>query len=341
MAGLGTRLRPHTHTKPKPLVSVAGKPVLGHILDQIRGLEVERMVFITGYLGEQIEDYVGRNYDFDARYVEQKELKGQAHAIRLAEPLIEGPVLILFVDTIIEIDWPAALQTEADGVIPVKEVEDPSRFGVVTLSDGRVERFVEKPSEPVSNLAVVGAYFLRDSGALFSAIRELIERDIQTKGEYFLADALQIMVNRGARLKPHPVEVWEDCGTVPALLRTNRYLLRKRVTGRPEGDGYQVIPPVEVHPSAEIRGSVIGPYVSVGAEAHISDCRVGPYVSIADRATLDQAIVRDAIINEGAHIREAMLAMSLIGSEARVRGLSNRLNVGDSSEVDFSVESGS
>lgn len=337
VAGLGTRLRPHTHTKPKPLVTVAGKPVLGHILDQIQGLPIEEMVFVVGYLGEQIEDYVGENYGFRAHYVEQKELKGQAHAIYLAREHVKGPVLIIFVDTIVELEWRSFLESAADGVIPVKEVADPSRFGVVTVEDGLVRRFVEKPAEPVSNLAVVGVYYLKEAERLFAAIEELMERNVQTEGEFFLADALQILVDRGARLAAYPIEVWEDCGTVDALLQTNRYLLRKLVTDGANGTHYQVIPPVQVDPSAVIENAIIGPYVSIGPRAWIKDCRVGPYVSIARGASLEQAIVRDSIINEGARIEEAMLTGSLIGNEARVKGSFDRLNVGDSSAVDSSL----
>jgi glucose-1-phosphate thymidylyltransferase len=322
LAGRGTRLRPHTHTKPKPLVTVAGKPVLGHVLDMLEGLETEEIIFIVGYLGEQIEEYVNQHYDFPARYIEQKELKGQAHAIGLAREHVDGPVLIIFVDTIADADLSLLDRVDADGVIYVKEVEDPRRFGVVTLDEeGYIRRFVEKPDRPVSNLAVIGIYYLRDSQLLFDCIDELIRRDIQTKGEYFLADALQLMVDRGARLIASTVDVWEDCGTPEAVLHTNRYLLEngKASDGSSiEAENTVIIPPVYIHPTAQIRNSVIGPYATVAA-----GCRI------------EESIIRDSIIDEGSIITACMLDQSLIGKGAFVKGRYRRLNVGDSASVDF------
>lgn len=334
LAGFGTRLRPHTYTKPKPLVNVAGKPVLGHILDKLEGLDIEEIIFITGYLGDKIEQYVSQNYHFSARYVEQKELKGQAHAIWLAKEHVAGPVLIIFVDTIFEADLKPLAQLTSDGVIFVKEVEDPRRFGVVTIQDGIITRFVEKPSEPISNLAVIGVYYLKDAEHLFACIDELIARNIQTKGEYFLADALQLMVEQGARLNAWPVEVWEDCGTPEAVLHTNRYLLERVTHQEPTPNSCIVVPPAYVHPTARIEHSVIGPYVYIGAHCHVESSIVGPYVSLADKGEIYRSLVNDSIINQGARIENAMLTRSLIGDEARVRGSFESLNVGDSSQVD-------
>ena len=196
LAGFGTRLRPHTWSKPKPLVNVAGKPVLGHILDKLVGLDVEEIVFVTGYLGEQIEAYVSSHYDFPARYVEQKELKGQAHALHLTRDHVEGPVLIIFVDTIFETDLGDLASAPGDGVLYVKRVEDPRRFGVVVLDNGWVTRLIEKPTSYEHNLAVIGVYYLRDSAWLMRAIDELIRLGTPKDGEYYLADALQLMVAR-------------------------------------------------------------------------------------------------------------------------------------------------
>jgi glucose-1-phosphate thymidylyltransferase len=324
VAGRGTRLRPHTHTRPKPLVTVAGKPVLGHVLDTLGGLRPDEIIFIVGYLGEQIEEYVENNYDFSARYVEQKELKGQAHAIGLVKEHVDGPILIIFVDTIADANLETLAGLDADGAIFVKEVEDPRRFGVVTLdADGYITRFVEKPDRPVSNLAVIGIYYLKDSGLMFECIDELIERDIQTKGEYYLADALQLMIDRGNRLVAPTVDVWEDCGTPEAVLKTNRYLLEN---GRAdevacESISSVTIPPVHIHPTAKITNSVIGPYTTVAAGCRIED-----------------SVIRDSIIDEGSIIVDTMLDQSLIGKEAFVKGRFRRLNVGDSASVDFSSD---
>lgn len=322
LAGRGTRLQPHTFTKPKPLVTVAGKPVLGHILDKLENVPVEEIIFIVGHLGEQIEQYVEPNYDFPARYVVQEELKGQAHALLLTREHIHSDTLIIFVDTIFEADLGSLSDVTSDGVIYVKEVDDPRRFGVVvTDDDGIITRFVEKPATPVSHLAVIGVYYIKDYAALFDAIDELIERDIQTKGEYFLADALQLMVEKGSRFRASAVSVWEDCGTPEALLHSNRYLLEH---GRANGETAHyptsvIIPPVYIHPTATVEASVIGPYTTLAADVQVCN-----------------AIVRDSVVDEDSVIQDALLDQSLIGKRAYVRGQYHRVNVGDAASVDFS-----
>jgi glucose-1-phosphate thymidylyltransferase len=319
LAGLGTRLRPHTYSKPKPLVQVAGKPVLGHILDSLDGLEISETIFIVGYLGDQIQKWVTERYPaMRARYVEQDEMKGQAHAILLTREFIDEPVLIIFGDTIWETDFTRLKQVKEDGLIYVKEVSDPRRFGVALIKDGFVTKFVEKPAKPISNLAVVGVYYFRAWQKLMNAIDTLIERDIQTKGEYFLADAMQLMIEGGAKLEVETIPVWEDCGTREAILKTNRYLLAK--------------PGNHIH---EIQGSVVLPPVYISAGATIKNSIIGPYVSISENATVEDSIIRDCIISEGSHIQNAMLESSLVGKDAYVRGTFERLNVGDSSEVDL------
>ncbi|MDE3088761.1 MAG: NTP transferase domain-containing protein [Chloroflexota bacterium] len=318
LAGLGTRLRPHTYSKPKPLVQVAGKPVLGHVMDSLDGLQIEETIFIVGYLGEQIEKYIADHYpQMRARYVEQDEMKGQAHAIRLAKDYIDQDVLIIFGDTIWETDFTRLKHVKGDGLIYTKEVTDPRRFGVALLKDGFVTKFVEKPSTPVSNLAVVGVYYFRAWRRLLQSLDALIDRNIQTKGEYFLADAMQLMIEDGARLEAETIPVWEDCGTVPAILQTNRYLLTKHGSHARDIEGTVVMPPVYISDSARIVNSIIG-----------------PNVSISEDATVANSIVRDCIISENAHIENAMLESSLIGNGALVRGTFQRLNVGDSSEID-------
>ncbi|MDI7275571.1 MAG: sugar phosphate nucleotidyltransferase, partial [Anaerolineae bacterium] len=310
LAGFGTRLRPHTWSKPKPLVNVAGKPVLGHILDKLVGLDIEEIVFVTGYLGEQIEAYVSSHYDFPARYVEQKELKGQAHALHLTRDHVEGPVLIIFVDTIFETDLGDLASAPGDGVLYVKRVEDPRRFGVVVLDNGWVTRLIEKPTSYEHNLAVIGVYYLRDSAWLMRAIDELIRLGTPKDGEYYLADALQLMVDQGARLAARELEVWEDCGKPDTLLHTNRYLL---------DHGHGQIGPTE--------NSIVIPPVYISASARVINSIVGPYVTLADEGVIKNSIVRDSIIDERSHIEHAMLSGSLIGRDARVSGAFERLNV--------------
>lgn len=224
-AGLGTRLRPHTFSRPKPLVSVAGKPMLAHILDTLLTLPIDELIFITGYLGNQIEQFVKANYNVPSRFIEQTQLLGQAHAIYLAREVLSGPTMVVFGDGIFAAELDKLSKAPQEGVIYVQEVEDPRRFGVAVVEQGRIIRLVEKPTTPVSNLAVIGVYYVPEARRLIDAITEVMERNIQLKGEYYLADALQVMIDHGETFRTEPVSVWADCGTVAALLQTNRYLL--------------------------------------------------------------------------------------------------------------------
>lgn len=316
-AGLGTRLRPHTFSKPKPLVSVAGKPVLAHIVDDLLGIPIEELIFVTGYLGNQIEDYVRAHYShIPLRFLVQSVMRGQADAIYLAQEFAEGPLLVVFGDGLVTIDKERLIRRPDEGIIYCKEVDDPRRFGVAVVEDGRITRLVEKPSEPVSNLAVVGYYYLPEARRLMDAIRYTMEKGIQTKGEYYLADALQIMIERGEVLRAETVPVWRDCGTIEALLDTNRYLLAHGHSYVGEVTHSVIIPPVYIAPTAVVANSVVGPDVSIAAEAVVRD-----------------SIVKDSIINVGAQIESVIMAKSLIGDRAYVDGISHELNVGDSSDI--------
>ncbi|MFO7270211.1 sugar phosphate nucleotidyltransferase [Sphaerobacter thermophilus] len=316
VAGLGTRLRPQTWSKPKPLVSVAGKPVLGHVLDRLLALPIDKVVFVTGYLGDQIEDYVRQNYRFDATFVEQKEQLGQSHAIIQARGEVTGPTLVVFPDMLFEADLEQISGLTADGALFVKEVDDPRRFGVIEVENGRITRLVEKPETMVSNLAIVGIYYFRAVEDLFDAIDYQMAHNIQTKGEYFLADAIQHMIDQGTHFTYLPVTVWEDCGNPKALLNTNRYLLARLGNHVPDIPGAVIVPPVVIDPTATIRNAVIGPYASIGA-----------------RVTIDNSIVTDSIVDEGAEIETVMLTRSIVGRDAFVRGYFMQVNVGDSSDI--------
>lgn len=318
MAGLGTRLRPHTHSKAKPLLPVAGKPILAHLLDRLQGLDVEEYVFIVGHLGEQIEKYVEANYDLPARFVLQAEPLGQAHALHLSREYIDSPFLLIFVDTIFEADLARIDEVACDGLVFVKEVDDPRRFGIVLLEGDRVVRFIEKPEEPLSNLALVGMYYVVNWSLLMGCVETLLEEGIQTKGEYYIADAFQLMVDRGAKLEAVTVDVWQDCGKPEALLATNRYLLEKSGRQEVEAENSIIMPPVYIAEGVTIRGSV-----------------VGPYVSVAEGSVIIDSIVKDSIIDEGAYIEDATLEGSLIGANAQVKGKFKRLDIAASSRVDL------
>lgn len=320
MAGLGTRLRPHTWSKPKQLVSVAGKVVLEHVLDTLCTLPEPKsyeLVNVVGYLGDQIETYVRKNYpDLAAHYVTQENPRGQSHAIWLAREYLSGPMLMVFADTIIETDLSFLADETADAVAWVKPVPDPRRFGVAVLGEnGWVNRLIEKPQEMDNNLAVVGFYYFRRAEDLLSAIDEQMQRDIQLKGEFFLADAINIMLERGLKMRIEKVDVWLDAGTPETLLDTNHYLLdhgRDNTTTTQQRQSVVIVSPVFIHPSAQIANAVIGPHVSIGA-----DCQV------------EGSIIRNSILEDGAEVTDVVMEGSLIGRKAQLSRRPAVINAGD------------
>jgi glucose-1-phosphate thymidylyltransferase len=319
MAGLGTRLRPHTWSKPKQLVAVAGKVVLEHVLDTLCTLPETQnyeLVNVVGYLGEQIETFLGKKYpDLNAHYVTQENPRGQSHAIWLAREHLKGPMLMVFADTIIETDLSFLGDETADAVAWVKAVPDPRRFGVAVLDEnGWVDQLIEKPQEMNNNLAVVGFYYFRRAEDLLAAIEEQIKRDIQLKGEFFLADAINIMLERGLKMRIEKVDVWLDAGTPETLLDTNHYLLDhgRDNTSAQQRANVVIVPPVFIHPSAQIDNAVIGPHASLGA-----DCKV------------QSSIIRNSILEDGAEVTDVIMEESLIGRKAQISRRPGNLNVGD------------
>lgn len=316
-AGIGTRLRPHTYTLPKALLYVAGKAIISHILDDVVALGPSSVVLIVGYKGDLIEEFVRKQYpDLKVDFVVQKERRGIAHAIEMTRSVANAgePLLIVLGDTIIQTELGKIIECKSHA-LGVKEVEDPRRFGVAEVEGGKITRLVEKPAEPRSNLALVGLYYFQQSGALFDAIKYVIDNDITTKGEYQITDAMQHMIDGGEIFEPFGIDEWFDCGKPEAMLETNRKLLENG-SGTPSVDGSIIIPPVSISPSAEI-----------------VNCIVGPYVSIASDVIVHNSIVRDSILAEGAKVKDATLEGSLIGPNATVTGGFQKLDVGDSSEV--------
>lgn len=323
VAGVGTRLRPHTHTAPKVMLNVAGKPMLAHIVDELVELGVEEITFIVGYLGHQVREFITENYSIKANFVEQVERRGLGHAISLAEPFHKGDkqVLIVLGDTIFRADL-KSLFAKTDTHIAVKEVRDPQRFGIVELAEGRISRLVEKPDNPKTNLAIVGIYFICNPGLLFESLRHIIDNNITTRGEFQLTDALQRMIEKGEVMKPFLIEGWHDCGKSETLLETNRELLLFKYNSDAEHEklrarypGCIIKAPVSIHPSARIENSIIGPYVTVARNAMICD-----------------SIITNSILSENAEVHSLILDASIISNNAKAEGIKTHLNLGDSSE---------
>lgn len=321
LAGKGTRLRPHTHITPKPLVRVGGKPVMSYILDDLEKLGVHEIVFITGYLKETIEAYIAASYpSFRVHYVEQPVQDGTAGAVRLAEPYVDEDCLIIFVDTLFDADLTMVKRLSASeaGVIWAKEVEDYQRFGVIVKDgEGNMRRIIEKPKEPVSRLANIGLYYIRDWKLLFEGIRHVMTQPPGPSGEYYLTDAFQYMIDEGARIRVEEVEGWYDCGQMETLIETNRHVLEHgRALSPPELPGVTIVPPVRVPPNVILEDAVIGPNVTIEAGCDI-------------RGTT----LRDCIIGRNVTLRRCALRDSMIGDHASVHDVAGRVNISDHSAV--------
>jgi glucose-1-phosphate thymidylyltransferase len=318
VAGIGTRLRPHTHTVPKVLLHVAGKPILGHILDIVEQLNINQVVLIVGFLGDQIVEYVKKNYKFKCKFIEQRELKGLGYAINMASGEIKDdePVLVILGDTIFEADLPPVIGGEYDA-LGVKRVADPRRFGVVEMKGRFVKRLIEKPEKPTTKLAAVGVYYFKSTGMLKESLSQTIAKKIITKGEYQLTDALQLMIDKGVKFRTFDITGWYDCGKPETLLETNRQLLSKMKLVR------------------KLKSSLVIPPVFVSKTARVENCIIGPNVSVGEGAILKNSIMRNSIIGEQACVENSILDSSLVGNCAQIRGTFHRLNVGESSEINL------
>lgn len=318
VAGFGSRLRPHTWSKPKPLVTVAGKAMLAHVLDRVMPLAPGKIVFITGYLGDQIETWARENYpDTELAFIEQPEMLGQSDALYRTREHVSNDAIMLFPDALFEADFSRLESLEADGVAFTYYVEDPSAYGVALVNeDGYVTKLIEKPQEPVSHEAVIGIYYFKEWQKLMSAIEKQFEQKIMLNGEYFIADAIQIMINEGAKFEIDQISVWEDCGNVEALLDTNRYLLGAEPPSPAQRTGSLIVPPSYVHRDAILEDAVIGPYASIGAGTIVRN-----------------SVIRDSIVEENSEVVDAILQRSVVGSKVTITGSARSISVGDNGKV--------
>jgi len=319
LAGKGTRLRPHTHITPKPMLKIAGKPVIDYVMEDLQRLgNVEQVIYITGHLKDKVELYARAKYPFDAVFIEQKVQDGTAGAVALAKPYVDQPVFIIFVDTIFDADLTVVNRSDADGIIWVKTVDDYQRFGVVvTDADGHMTKIVEKPSTPISKRANIGLYYIKNWKLLYEGIDWTLKQP-KNKGEFYLTDAFQYMIDHGAKIKVIDVEGWYDAGEQGTLLETNRTILDKGRARRPKSvpAGVTVIDPVYVEDDVTLAASTIGPNVSIGSGSRVEGSEL-----------------RDTIVGTGTTISNSTLTGSMIGDSAVIDGARGQLNISDHSVV--------
>ena len=325
VAGVGTRLRPLTYTQPKPLIPVAGKPIISFIIDQLLAVGVKEFVFIIGYLGEKIKLYVDEQYpNLEKVFVEQKDRDGSGHAIWTARKALKEveEAIIVFGDSILDVDLEAFVNTPTS-CLAVRRVEDPRDFGVVEFDDdGIVRKVIEKPNIPKSNMAMVGLYKIKEVPLLLKSLAHNIKKNIRTGGEFPLTDALMRMIEKGVSFTTMPVNHWYDCGKIEILLETNAILLNKKgyaSANLPHYENTIIINPVSIGKDCTIKNSIIGPHVTIGENTQIK-----------------YAIIKNSIIGNYAAIREVVLQNSVVGNDAGITGLRQSLNIGDNTEIDFS-----
>ena len=322
MAGLGSRLRPHTWSKPKPLVQVGGKTVFAHLLDSFKTLpdpDNVELIFIVGYLGDQVRSYMEEYFPkIKANYVVQEKMDGQSQALWLAREYLHGPMLMVFADTLAETNFSTIGKSDVDGIAWVKQVEDPRRFGVAEInSAGYVTRMIEKPSGMENNRAVIGLYYYREAEKIMEAIKIQLDTGRTVKGEYFLTEATNVYLERGARMKTQEVDVWLDAGTNEAILDTNQYLLDHGRNNQPAFvEDVQIISPVFIHPLAKISHSQIGPYASISAGCQIENSQVS-----------------NSVLDMNTQVINSQIDSSLIGRDTIIENAAGKVNIGDNCQV--------
>ena len=323
VAGAGAKLRPHTYTQPKALIPIAGKNILSFIVDALYAAGIHEFIFIVGYLGEKIQEYVLQSYpELTCHFVYQNERQGTGHALELTKTIVgTDEVLVTLGDTICDYNVEEVIASDSN-LLGIKKVDDPRNFGVAEInSEGFIEHVIEKPAIPKSNMALVGIYKIKDTSILFECIQLLFSQNIKSHGEYNLTDALDCMIRRGAKFKSFRVKNWYDCGKKETLLESNTTLLKKfggAIDENIESENSIIIPPVSIAVGCKLKNSIVGPHVSVGPNTKI-----------------EYSVLRDSIIGSYTNLYEVVIDNSLIGSDASVKGLSRSLNIGDNTELDF------
>ncbi len=325
MAGIGSRLRPHTLTVPKPLVPVAGKPIVQRLVEDISKVvnePLEEIAFVIGpneqFFGKEVQEHllaVAKKLGAKGSINVQHEALGTAHAIYMAKQALQGNVIVAFADTLFRADF--VLDASVDGTIWVKEVEDPRAFGVVQLDkDGTIEDFVEKPENPQSNLAIIGIYYFKDGQSLRSEIEHLLDNNIMEKGEYQLTNALDSLKDKGAKFTPGKVIEWWDCGNKNATVNTNQRVLANATENL-------------VSDTVVLENSEIIEPCFIGQNVRLKNTKVGPYVSIGDNTSIEDSVITNTIIQTESHIRNANITNSMIGNKAYYDGKANEVSLGD------------
>lgn len=323
LAGAGTKLRPHTYTQPKALIPLAGKTILSIIVDQLLEAGINEFIFIVGYLGTKIQDYVNDKYPgLNVRFVFQNERQGIGHAILLTKDLVgDDEIFIVLGDTICEYDTRSVVEKNIS-TLGVKRVDDPRDFGVAEIEeDGFISRVVEKPQIPKSNMALVGIYRIRETAQLFACLENNIKGHLTSYGEYNLTDAIECMIRGGVQFESFKVQNWFDCGKKETLLESNAKLLKKfgsNIAPDHQMDNTIIIHPVNIASGCDIRNSIIGPNVAIG-----------------EKTAINYSILKDSIIGSFANLYDIVLTHSLIGSDTEVKGESRSLNIGDNTEIDL------
>jgi glucose-1-phosphate thymidylyltransferase len=328
MAGRGSRLRPHTLTVPKPLLPVGGKPIVHRLVEDIAALcseKIEEIAFVIGDFGAEVEAElisVAEKLGAKGKIFYQDKALGTAHAVLCAKEVLEGPVVVAFADTLFKADF--KIDENADGILWVKQIENPSAFGVVQLDDdGNITDFVEKPEEFVSDLAMIGIYYFKDGAALRTECQYLIDNNVIKSGEYQLPDALRRLTEAGKKFKPGKVIEWLDCGNKEVTVFTNQRVL--------EFDREKELE--MIHPDSKLINSIIIPPCYIGKDVILENSIVGPHVSLGKGSMVTNSIISNSILQDNAIIMDANLKDSMLGSNAKYKGLARDLSLSDYSII--------